>query len=71
MRGIFICEDDDLQREKLEKIIDNYIFINELEMRIELSTANPDDIIGYLRENKSLIGIYFFGYQFKCWYRWY
>ena len=61
MREIFICEDDDLQRKRLEKIIVNYILIEELEMKIELSTANPHDIIGYLRENKNTMGIYFLG----------
>ena len=41
MLRIFICEDDTIQRKKLERIIQRYILIEELDMQLQLSTADP------------------------------
>ncbi|MCL1990569.1 MAG: LytTR family DNA-binding domain-containing protein [Defluviitaleaceae bacterium] len=59
MLSIFICEDDIKQRERLKKIVDNYIMIEELDMEVALETENPCDVLDYLDENPKKMGLYF------------
>ena len=59
MLEIFICEDDKTQRKRTEKIIENYIQRYELDMKLSLSTANPFQVLEYVKENKQH-GLYFF-----------
>lgn len=59
MLSVFICEDDDAQRSKIESIIKNYIMIEEFDMAITLSTHNPYDIINYLDNHPNAKGVYF------------
>lgn len=59
MLELFICEDDIKQRSRMEKIISNFIFIEELDIKIALSTENPQDILNYLQENPKTTGLYF------------
>jgi len=59
MINIFICEDDTMQRKKIEIIIENYILIQEIDMQVTLSTANPYDILDYLEDYPQTKGIYF------------
>lgn len=55
---VFVCEDDRQQRERLETYIRNYIMVEELDMRLVLSTEDPDKIIEYVKEQKNQ-GLYF------------
>jgi len=59
MLKIFICEDNQKQREVLEKVIKNYIMIENLDMEFSMSTDNPQDILDYLQEKPETIGLYF------------
>jgi len=59
MLPIFICEDDAIQRTTLERYITNYIVMEELSMRITLSTDDPEAILEYLKQNPKTMGIYF------------
>jgi len=59
MLPIFICEDDKVQRSTLERYITNYIVMEELSMRITLSTGDPEAILEYLKQNPKTMGIYF------------
>jgi len=59
MLSIFICEDDLLQQERLEKIIKNYIMIEELDMNLVLSTNDPHSVLHYVQENSETGGLYF------------
>jgi len=59
MLSIFICEDDLTQKEELEKFIQNYIMIEELDMKLVLSTNNPEAILDYVIENSETNGLYF------------
>ncbi|MGL5244297.1 MAG: LytR/AlgR family response regulator transcription factor [Sarcina sp.] len=56
--NIFICEDNELQRNKLTKIINNIILIENLDMKIALSTHDPNELINYVTTDKDL-SIYF------------
>jgi len=60
MISIFICEDDYKQRKELEKIISNYIIIEDMEAKIALSTGDPQEILDYLKIRPGIIGMYFF-----------
>lgn len=64
MLDIFICEDDQQQKEKITNYIKNYIMIEQLDMRIALTTDNPDEIIDYLKSNK-VNGLYFLDVDLK------
>jgi len=59
MLHVFICKDDQEQRERLEEVINNYIFIEELAMKVILSTGNPQNILDYLEAHPETVGLYF------------
>lgn len=58
MLNIMVCEDDTQQLMKLKKYIEGSIMIENLDMKIVLSTENPEDIIEYLKKNQ-VSGLYF------------
>ena len=59
MIPVFICEDNEIQRKTIEGYINNYIMIEELDMRIEMSTDDPNELLNYLEKESRLNGIYF------------
>jgi len=59
MLSIIICEDDKKQRERLEKTIADYVMIEAINMKIALSTDNPDVLLDYLEKNPKTTGLYF------------
>lgn len=65
MLSIFVCEDDPLQRERMERYIRNYVMIENLDMKLALSTENPEMILTYLKENKNETGLYFLDVDLK------
>lgn len=58
MLNVFVCEDNNVLRNKFTKIIENYIIIENLDMEITLSTENPYAILNYLNNNE-ISGLYF------------
>jgi len=59
MLSIFICEDELVQKERLEKIIKNYIKIKKLDMKIVLATDDPASVLNHVQENSETGGLYF------------
>lgn len=59
MVPIFICENDPIQRSRLEDIIKKYIMIEDYDMTIILSTDNPYEILEYLDNHENIRGAYF------------
>lgn len=59
MFPIFICEDDPAHRQKIEKVVRNFIMIEDFDMKLTLTTANPIDILDYLERNPKTTGLYF------------
>ena len=59
MVDIFICEDDLQQRANLETLVKNYVLMEDLDMKLTLSTGNPQDILEYLKKNPKTVGLYF------------
>lgn len=58
MLKVFICEDNNLQRDKIKSTVENTIIIENLDMKVALSTGKTQDIIDYLENNKGS-GLYF------------
>ncbi len=58
MLNVIICEDDENQRKRIAKFIEDSIMIENLDMKIALSTENPMEIIEYLNKNE-ISGLYF------------
>lgn len=59
MLSVIICEDNPQQLRNLEKIINDVIIIENLDMEIKFKTNNPDEILQYLKSNKNTVGLYF------------
>jgi two-component system response regulator AgrA len=59
MLSVFICEDDERQRAKIETIIRNYIMIEELDMDLVLVTSNPEEVLTFVKAHPKVIGLYF------------
>ena len=59
MVNIFICEDHIQYQKHLEKILNDYIALKDLPMKVSLSTNNPHLLLQYLQENPGQRGIYF------------
>ena len=57
MINIYICEDNENQRQQIVKTIKNYIFIEELAMKISLETGNPYEILKHI--DKEQVNLYF------------
>lgn len=66
MLSIFICEDDEAQRSKVETMIKNYIMIDNFDMELKLSTNNPYEIINFLDNHADVRGVYFLDVDLGC-----
>lgn len=59
MLEIFICEDNLTQRIRLERMIEKYVLIEDLDMKISLSTDNPYDLLAYIEQHPQSHAIFF------------
>jgi two-component system response regulator AgrA len=59
MLKVFICEDNKSQREKITQIVENTILREDFNMELAISTQDPKEILDYMANNKSMVGIYF------------
>jgi two-component system, LytTR family, response regulator AgrA len=53
-----VCEDDPEQRKRLNSYIENYIMMENLDMKLVISTGRSQEIIDYLQNNR-VTGLYF------------
>ncbi|EUJ30997.1 putative 2-components response regulator protein [Listeria floridensis FSL S10-1187] len=58
MLPIFICEDNKIQRERLEKNIEDFIMLEHYDMELVKASADPNEILEAVKEQNSL-GLYF------------
>lgn len=58
MLKIYICEDIEVQREKIRKSIENIILIENLDMELSCVSNNPHTILEKVKETED-VGIYF------------
>jgi DNA-binding LytR/AlgR family response regulator len=64
--GVFICEDNEVQRKQVTSFIRKYLLIEELDMAIKVSTGDPEEILDYLEQHPDSRGIYFLDVDLKC-----
>ena len=65
MLKTFVCEDNQNQREKLTKIIENIILIENYDIDLGLSTSDPYELIDNIK-GTSNTGIYFLDVDLHC-----
>ncbi|ERK29591.1 MULTISPECIES: LytR/AlgR family response regulator transcription factor [Clostridium] len=58
MLNIYVCEDDEKQRDSFAKFIDDITIIENLDMKLALSTGDPYELIEYVKQSK-YSGVYF------------
>ena len=58
MLKIFICDDQEIHRNRIAGIVKNYVMMMDYDVEFQLATENPYDILSYLSKNKTE-GIYF------------
>jgi two-component system response regulator AgrA len=66
MLRVFVCEDNDSQREQYTQIIENYITIEDLDMKIALSSHSPSEILSFLENGEAETGLYFLDMDLGC-----
>ncbi|WP_142415613.1 LytR/AlgR family response regulator transcription factor [Hathewaya massiliensis] len=59
MLKVVICEDNKSQREKITQIVENTILREEFNMELAVSSQDPNEVLAYMENNKSMVGIYF------------
>lgn len=59
MLSIIICEDNNIQRNKIENIIETELINLKMDISIDLSTDNPKGIIDHIKKNRDRSFIYF------------
>ena len=59
MLPVFIVEDDSNQRRAIEKVVQKFILIEEVDVEILLSTADPYECLRAVEEQSSRGGLYF------------
>lgn len=64
MLRIIICEDDVTQRKAIEAIINKEIINSNLDLNIDLSTNNPEDVIKHVEASRGTTFIYFLDVEF-------
>ena len=65
MLKVYICEDIEIQRNRMKKIIENLIYIENLDMEVELASNNPNEIIERVQKTEE-VGIYFLDIDLKA-----
>ena len=58
MLNIFVCEDNDVQRQAIVQIIQNTVLIEELDMQLVMETGNPYELLDEIRNSQNT-GVYF------------
>ncbi|GAA0086071.1 LytTR family DNA-binding domain-containing protein [Clostridium sp. CTA-7] len=57
MLKIYICEENKEHRDKLKEMVNNIILIEDYDMKLEMETDNPSELIDSIKDNKES-GIY-------------
>lgn len=59
MIDVYVCEDDTKQLNEIVNYINNYILIEDLEMKLRIASKDPHEILNYLENNKINKSLYF------------
>ena len=58
MIKIYVCEDDNEQREKVKTIIENIVLMEDVDMELNCVTADPHTVLEKVKETEE-VGLYF------------
>lgn len=58
MLQVFVCEDNEIQRQEIVQLIENVILMDELDMKMVLQTDDPQAVLEHIHESKDT-GVYF------------
>lgn len=61
---IYVCEDIEEERNNMQKIIENIILMEDLDMKLVLCTGNPHAVLDKVKESEG-VGIYFLDIDLK------
>jgi two-component system, LytTR family, response regulator AgrA len=65
MLGIIICEDNNYQRKLIEDIVKDALINLKYDLKIDLSTDNPSEVVNYVKINKEKTFIYLLDVDLK------
>jgi DNA-binding LytR/AlgR family response regulator len=65
MMKVYLCEDNSEQKLHLQKIIENVILMENLDMEFSLATENPYILIDQIKADHS-VGLYFLDIDFHA-----
>lgn len=65
MLNVIICDDINAELVNFTKIIENVIIIENYDMKVQLATNNPYDVLSYIEKSKTT-GVYFLDVDLKC-----
>ena len=65
MLKVFVCDDEAVHRNRITKIIKNYLLMMDYDIEFQFATENPQDILAYISVNKTE-GVYFLDIDLKA-----
>lgn len=63
---VYLCDDEPVWLERLNKIVNNYQIKSDWELSIGYQSASPEHLLQYLKEHTPAHGIYFLDIDFKA-----
>ena len=65
MLRVYVCEDIATQRDKMQKIVENVILMEELDMELASVTGNPQELLEQVKQSEE-VGIYLLDVDLKA-----
>lgn len=65
MLQVYILEDDEQQRQNYQRLIESYIFIEGLDMQVDLATDNPETLLDKISTQSVSRGLFFLDIELK------
>ena len=65
MLKVYVCEDITVQREKIKKIVENIILMEDLDMELAVVTGDPEEMLEVVKQSGE-VGIYFLDIDLKA-----
>lgn len=66
MIHIYICDDEDIVRENIRRIIEKSILIEAYDMKIERSCGSPAELLDHLEKSAQRRNLYFLDVELNC-----
>ena len=51
MLKVYVCEDITVQREKIKKIVENIILMEDLDMELAVVTGDPEEMLEVVKQS--------------------